>query len=101
MVISYIKKNGTVTVYDNKAHMRKSYAKLKDLYNVRILCQVCNKEYTKPNKTHHINTKIHKLLEIQSIEIVTGKQKIIDWPSVNQISSPQSSPQVFHHFHPR
>ena len=83
MAILYIKKNGTVTVYDNKAHMRKSYAKHKDIYNARIMCQVCNKEYTKSNKTHHINTKMHKLLETQSIEIVIGKQKIIDWPSVN------------------
>ena len=87
MVISYIKKNGTVTVYDYKAHMRKSYAKLKNIYNMKIMCPVCNKEYTKSNKTHHLNTKIHKLLEIQSIEIAMGKQKIIDWPPIIQLVS--------------
>jgi hypothetical protein len=58
----YITKLGEERVYDNKAHMRKCYAKNKDRYNAKVTCNICNKTYSKTNTTHHNNTKVHQAL---------------------------------------
>jgi hypothetical protein len=55
------------SIYDNAIENRAYNKGTK--YNDRILCPICNKEFSRSNRSSHNKTKQHKLMELMNEKI--------------------------------
>lgn len=59
-MINYVNKDGELKVYNQKGYNKTHYLKHKENQHKHI-CNVCNKEMNRRNKSNHEKTEKHKL----------------------------------------